>query len=428
MRFWISAIVGIVLLSGVSTALFLWNPDQFTYRSPKDYKPQPLDPFLGQKIPKFEFDTKRIEVPNVQQLTSGESVFHLRNEGESELQLRLGSKSCTCMAIRIDKEGKTYSRFAKIKQLENIEKQREREKDPTQKDKITEAVEGQGNINPASVVTLAPGETADFVIEWDSKDTVGVKQIGADVFSNDPRPDRKSVNFDVALNIVPELLTEPSYLSFGQLRENQKREETLKVFSMVHEDLTVDYVQSSHPSVSATIRPMNADEKEKSKAKSGFIATVTVDGRLPVGDMNERVMFKTNLKQNPELPIIVAGMVNGLIEVSPSPLTFGIVTGGKEVTKQVYISARGLDPQETLSADEKNIQLRVDEKVLPPDFVQAKVGRHQDSQQLWVVDVTIKPGSVVGKFHAFIPILDSKGEARVNVTAEGVLSGASSSP
>jgi hypothetical protein len=428
MRFWISAIVGIVLLSGMSTALFLWNPDQFTYRPPKPYKAEPLDPFVGQKIPKFEFDKKRIDVPNVQQLTSGESVFPIRNEGESELQLRLGSKSCTCMAIRLDKGGKTYSRFAKIKQLESIEKQREREKDPTQKDKISEAVEGQGNVNPAGVVTLAPGESAEFVIEWDSKDAVGVKQIGADVFSNDPRPDRKSVNFDVQLNIVPELITEPGYLSFGQLREDQKREESMKIFSMVHENLTVEYVQSSHPSVSASVRPMTEEEKVASKAKSGYMVTVAVDGRLPVGDMSERVMFKTNLPQNPDLPVMVAGMVNGLIEVSPSPLSFGVVTGGKDVTKQVYISARGLDPAENLTVDEKNIQLRVDEKELPADFVQAKVGRHQDSQQLWVVDVTIRPGAAVGRFHAFLPILDSKGEVRVNVTAEGVFSGSAKSP
>ncbi len=425
MRFWISAIVGIIILSGLSTALFIWNPDQFTVRPPNAFKPKPIDPFVGQKLPKLEFDTKRIDVPNVQQMTSGESVFHLRNEGESELQLRLGSKSCTCMAIRIDKGGKTYTRFAKAKQLEDIEKQRAREKDPNQKDKISEAVEGQGNIDPASVVVLAPGEEADFIIEWDSKDTVGVKQIGADVFSNDPRPDRKSVNFDVQLNIVPELLFDPGYLSFGQLRENQKREESLKIFSMVHEDLTVEYTSSSHPAISAVVRPMTDEEKSDKKAKAGYVVTVTIDGKLPVGDMNEKAMFKTNLKQQPIIPITVAGMVDGNFEVNPGNVNFGVVTSSGNNLKKVFISARALPPEESLLVDTSKVTVAVDGKPIANDFIGVTIGRHPDSKQLWELDVTAKPSASVGKFHGHISITDSKGEPLLTVSFEGVLSGSS---
>jgi hypothetical protein len=415
MRFWITAFVGIVFISGMSTAMYLWNPETFAYRPDSEYRPKPLDPYAGQKVPRFEFDRQLDVVENVAQLTQGVSTFKLRNDGEVELQLRLGTKSCTCTAVRIDKNGQTLTRFAKTKELEDLEKQKERENDPTQKETPSEAVEGQGNVNPTTVVTLAPGETADFVFEWDSKDKVGLKQIGGSVFSNDPRADRKEVHFDVRLNIVPEILLDPGYVSFGQLRENQLREETLHIHSPIHSDLKVEYLSASHPSLTAELRPLTDEEKTRLKAKSGWAATVRVNGKLPIGDFSEKLQFRTSIKQHPELTVLAAGMVDGLIEVHPGKVDFGVVTGlGKASTRTVSISTRGLPPEETLAVDEKGIK---------PEFIRASLRRHPDSQQVWILEMSVDPSGPAGKFQGYVPILDSKGEVRVSVALRGTKTG-----
>lgn len=415
MRFWITTIVGIFVISGLSAALYIWNPETFTSTT-KVYRPERLDAFTGQNLPRLEFDQQLIDVPDVSQFTTGETRFPVRNEGESELHLRLGSKSCTCAAIRLEKDGKVLARFAKAKELEDAAKQKEKEENPAERDKITDAVLGEGNVNPTSVVALKPGEKADFVIEWDTKDTTGTKQIGGEIFSNDPRSERRSVMFDVRLAVIPELLLKPQYFSFGQLRDDQKREESLAIFSMANDDLQVEVLSSSHPALSVDLRPMTEEEKKSYQAKSGFVATATVLGKLPVGDFNERVMIKTNVREQAELSLSAMGIVDGLFEVHPGRVDFGTIPHQNEHKQKVSISSRGLPEGEILAVDEKNIS---------PDFVRASIRRHEDSQQVWILDIVAQPTGGVGKFHGVVPIVNSKGEELIRVAITGTLVGKS---
>ena len=102
MKFWITVCFGIILISALSTALVIWNPDKFKARSPSavtNKRPIPREP--SEKPPTMEVDNVLVDIPNVKQFTSGETRFPIRNTGEGDLNLRLGSKSCTCAAVRL---------------------------------------------------------------------------------------------------------------------------------------------------------------------------------------------------------------------------------------------------------------------------------------------------------------------------------------
>ena len=411
MKFWITVCFGIILISALSTALVIWNPDKFKGRSAAaatNKRPIPLKP--TEKPPMIEVDKVLVDLLNVKQFESGETRFPIRNTGEGDLNLRLGSKSCTCAAVRLEKDGKVLSRFAKTKEMEDREKTPHPEKDPKKRDHISDAVDGQGNILPAAIVTLKKGETCDYVIEWDTKDQVGIKQIGGDVFTNDP--DKKSVTFDVRLHVAAELLLEPAYVNFGQLREDQLREESLNIFSPTHDDLKVEFLSSSNPAITATLTPMTDEQKAKHQAKSGWVANVKANGKLPFGDLQEKLLFSTNLEGQKELQVAVTGIVDGLFEVHPGKVIFGLVKGEGDHAKKVSIASRGLAADETLAVDEKGIQ---------PDFIGATIRRHEDSKQVWMLEVFVKPQRPHGKFHGSVPIIDSKGERLLEIAVEGTI-------
>ncbi|MBX9654583.1 hypothetical protein K2Y11_13290 [bacterium] len=420
MKFWLTVCFGIIVISAFSTALVIWNPDTFKggNKGPTVKKPIPRNP--DEKPPEIQVDQILIDLPDVKQFTSGETRFPVKNVGEGELNLRLGSKSCTCAAVRLEKDGKVLSRFAKTKEMEDRQKTLHPEQDPKKRDHISEAVDGQGNVNPSAIITLKTGESADYVIEWDTKDQVGIKQIGGDIFTNDPN--KKNVSFDVRLHVQASLMMNPTHVNFGQLRENQLREETLSIYSPTREDLQVEFLSSTNPSISATLRPMTDEEKERKKAKSGFEVTVTANGKLPFGDLQQKLQFKTNIEGQKELVVLVTGFVDGLIEVHPDKARFDLIRGPGNHSKKLSISTRGLPPEETLSVDEKRIHfLDVDGKTIQADFIGATIRRHEDSKQLWILEVFVKPDRPQGKFQGFVPVFDSKGEIQLNVAFEGTV-------
>jgi hypothetical protein len=416
MRFWITLTLGIVLISAFGSAAYVYFPEAFGYgKAESAFVRSSVSPVSSQKLPLFEYDRVRDDVDKVRQFTQGSSVFHLRNDGEGDLQLHLGSKSCSCAAIRLDKDGQTLLRFAATKEVEDLEKAQQENR----RDRAADAVEGRGNVNPTGKIVLRPGEQADFVVEWDAQDFVGVKTVTGAVLSSDPRSERREVEFVVRLNVYPELIVEPSLFSFGQLRDGQERQESIAVYSLVHEDLSVEFESATSSAVTVDVRPMTEEEKTASKAKSGFIATATVKGRLPVGDYSETVVFRTNLPQQAQRRVSVSGFVNGEIEVHPGRIDFRTASQAGGAKQRVSISAPALAEGETLVLDEKRIQTEPE-----ADVVGATLSRHEEYPQVWLAEVFIKPTKHVGPFKAWIPIADSKGQDRVTILVEGNLAAA----
>lgn len=413
MRFWLTACVGIVVISGFSSAVYVYYPEAFGFGKAEPLVPTTAEsPVAKDKLPLLEFDRQKEEIDKVPQFQEGTTVYHLRNDGQGDLLMELGSKSCGCAAIRIDKGGKTLTRFAKSRELEDAQKKLEENR----KEKVSEAVEGMGNIDPGGKVTLGPGESADFVIEWDTKDYVGVKTVTGTLLTTDARSDRREVEFVVRLNVLPELVVDPVSFSFGQLRDGQERQESVRMYSLRKEDLSIEFLSATSPAITVAVRPMNEQELSATKAKSGFVATATVKGRLPVGDYAETVIFGTNLPQQKERRVGLTGFVNGDIEVHPGRVYFETVSQAGGATKRVSISAPVLGKNESLRIDEKRIQVEPNE-----DIVGVTIARQEEFSQVWTVQLFIKPSKHVGRFKAWVPIVDSQGQERVTIFAEGNL-------
>lgn len=431
MKFWITVCVGIVLISAVGSATFVLYPAAFgmgspppVYVQPTEETPPPAD------APRVEFDRNIDTIADVRQGESGNSVFVIRNEGKSDLELRLGSKNCSCTAIRIDKqvgsEKKTLTRFAKTKKFEDHKKQKPL---ATEREAAHDATNDDSNINPTAKVFVKPGETAEFVMEWSTADDHVVdkvvhKRIEGEVLTNDPRPGKTIVQFFVELDILPELVVNPAYFNFGKLLDDEEHEYSLQIYSVVHDDLTVELDPASAKEIQVELRPMSEEEKKKVDAKSGYVATAVLRrNQLPAdeeGNYLGMVKFKTNLERIPERSLSATAVVFAPIVVDPGRVRFEQVSQSGVEPKIVEITASDLGDGQTLAVDENRIRVDVGEKGM------VKASIQQRSPTTWRLEIGLNPTRHVGAFRALVPVQDSKGETRATILVDGVVQGSSS--
>lgn len=431
MKFWITVSVGIVVISAVGSATYVLYPGAFGMGSPPPIYAKPIETTSApEESPQFEADRLIDRIASVRQGDAGDSRFVIRNDGKGDLELKLGSKNCSCTAIRIDKlvgsQKTTLTRFAKTKKLEDREKNKQL---GTDRDKIEDAEEGAGNINPTGKVVLKPGETADFVMEWSTADDIVVdkvvhKRIEGEVLTNDPRREKTLVMFVVELDILPELVINPGYFNFGKLLDDEEHEYSLQIYSVIHDDLHVDLDPSSTSEVQVQLRPMTTEEKQKVDARSGYVATAVLRRNELAADTEGNyhglVKFKTNLEKIPERAVSVTALVYAPIVVDPGRIGFEQASQNGTKPKTVEITAAGLGEAEALAVDENRIRVEVGEQ----GMIQASIRRR--SPTTWRLEIGLKPTRHVGAFRAWVPVMDSKGQTRATVLVDGVVQGSSS--
>lgn len=363
MKFWITAIIGVLVLSAVGTLMFIRNPDM--QKQPKvEVKPQAV--VVPENAPVATVTKTIDKVENVPQMKDGKSFFEIKNTGKSPLKLTLGKKSCKCLTTELDKE------------------------------------------------EVPPGGVAKFTIVWTVKTQIGKLGASAAVETNDPL--RGTLTFAADLNIVQDMLLDPPDLQFGRFREGEALERTSFMFAPNFDRFTISELKPSSKAFTASFRQMTPEELKDTKrqGKSGVAITVKCDGRLPVGEFQEALNFKTNFDRVPNFTMTINGQVEGKISLSPAKLDFGAIVDAETTTplKQI-IFASGLGEKETLKIGQ-----------IEPNYVSAVLERNKDFPTNWTMLVRLTKDTPAGDFKCWISLVDSKGEKRISVPVMGVMPGA----
>ncbi|QDU62337.1 hypothetical protein Pan216_32040 [Planctomycetes bacterium Pan216] len=288
MKFWVTVISATVVLTGLATALSVWNPDlreapQTTAATPGEATgPQP------RLVPETTFEN----LTNVPQMKKGESVFKVTNEGEATLELTKGPKKCTCSESFVE------------------------------------------------TTTLQPGESTNFTLKWDTQDRIGSHSLWADLMSNDP--EMPKLRFSVNLDIRPEVLVEPSSINFGTVTEGRNVEQAVDIYSTLKEDLEVTKPVISSKGFAVKLVPIPKEKMESLGAKSGKRAIVSVADKLPVGFFEETLGVDTNAEGEPHRSVTINGRCEGAITLLPTQINFKMVPQETGTEKRVDIFARDL--------------------------------------------------------------------------------------
>jgi hypothetical protein len=393
MRFWLTVVVGIALVTAVSTAIYVYNPE---LQIRKEQTTVVADAASGEAAPKAVPDALEKTEQNLPQMHEGQTVFEIRNDGKTDLSLRPEIPNCTCVSseIRRTKSDGTIE-FVKLV-------------GPKSK---SEYFNWEASEKGRQFVYLEPGQTGKFIVAWKTEMKMGKDVVRAPLRTNDPV---KRLDFRVVLDIKPDVLAEPRIVEFGHLDEGGKAELSTLVYSTIRSDLTLSDIATSAKSLHAKIEPIPPDDAKRLTAKSGGKLVIWTDGTQPVGPFYERVTLKTNIRNNAPLEIGVTGDVTGKIEVAPSNrVDFKIVAlDENERQERRDIFARGLPP---------GTHLRVDE--VEPKFLAVQLNKDPKIKTLWTLTIAVPRDARPGEFKGNIGICDQAGNRKLNISVQGIVAG-----
>lgn len=118
----------------------------------------------------------------------------------------------------------------------------------------------------------------------------------------------------------------------------------------------INDIQSTCEFLSVKVRELG-----RSGSRVNYGLTVYVKENAPPGSFNEFLELVTNDPdpRNQRFPIAVSGMVRQPLSASPSPLSFGIVEAGKQVTKTLVLQAQDPFQIKDIKSEDLNITASV---------------------------------------------------------------------
>ena len=164
---------------------------------------------------------------------------------------------------------------------------------------------------------IAPNEETDVLLEWTAKTSAGPFRHGATLATNDPKNTR--IELTVEGDVIESLSIVPAELLFGNVKIGETSAAHVYVLSNIQRDVKVlDHKFSDEKLAEQFDVSIIAAEKSKlpsPDALSGVKVTATHRGGAMIGPFLGWLELTTNLKQSPQLNVLVAGTVVGDVSI-----------------------------------------------------------------------------------------------------------------
>jgi hypothetical protein len=259
-----------------------------------------------------------------QRNSKGKHAFVIRNIGDQPLTLTKGATSCKCTLSELN-QGK-----------------------------------------------LAPGESAEIMLEWHLTTEGEQFRQTAEIYTNDPR--QPTLSLVAQGSVIDWVRLEPRELVLSNISGSEGAQAEFSLFAYQVERLGI--VEHRFENLeTADYYHLEFVEQEppadKQPAPSAMLrGTLTVKSGLPLGPLNQKIYLKTDMQQAPELELPISGSVVGDISVvgggmfrqQTNLLTLGQVDGekGTEATLRILIKGphrhdvqpkvKEVDPSDVLAA------------------------------------------------------------------------------
>jgi hypothetical protein len=177
---------------------------------------------------------------------------------------------------------------------------------------------------------LAPGETADVSVGFDTHFQKGHQTRTITAFTNDPGTPQAVMTMQGVVR--QQVAATPAQVDFGNVRKGTELTREVKI-----EDLTgkknfqVGPITNSNPAIKIT------QEKGKDGKPTGMLQIV-LDKSMPVGTFDDTVNVVTN---RVPIQVDVFGTVSGDLSLDPAQVSFGIVPKGQDVVRILKLTNNG---------------------------------------------------------------------------------------
>jgi len=183
-------------------------------------------------------------------------------------------------------------------------------------------------VTPSRVV--APGGHGTLVVAFDTADVVGPQEKTISVYCNDPT--HPVTTLTLAAGVRADVAAEPPRLYVGHLRRGQTAPTTVHIVG-----------GASVASVETTGQRIGAALAGGTSARAQQIS-ITVKKDAPIGSFEQLVTVRTRNARRPVLQILVVGVVDGDVIVTPARLDFGVTTPDARTSRVIGLQERGGQP------------------------------------------------------------------------------------
>ena len=198
--------------------------------------------------------------------------------------------------------------------------------------------------------TVQPGETGRIRAEFNTHSFLG--QRGATITVVFDRPRYGEAQLRVDGYVRRDVVCDPGEIELGAVKLGASTEANVEIQYAGRNDWAILDTTTNVPGLRVEV-----NEISRSNGRVGYrLTAIFTPGTT--GFVNGEIQLETNDGNHKRVPIVVSGNVVEAVNVSPNPLSFGVVAPGESSIKKVVV--KGDRPFRILSANCSDLRVRVD--------------------------------------------------------------------
>jgi hypothetical protein len=189
-----------------------------------------------------------------------------------------------------------------------------------------------------SKMHVAPGDTSDIAVAFDTHFQKGHQVRTITVSTNDPNNPQVALTIQGVVKKQVEAV--PGEVAFGDVKRGTQDTKELLV-----NDLNPGKGAFSVGPVSNSSSSIKVVQEPRPDGKSGALLKVSLLKTMPVGPFDDTIKITTN---RVPLQVDVFGTVTGDLNIDPAQVSFGIVPRGQDIVRIFKLSNQGPHPIKVL--------------------------------------------------------------------------------
>ena len=189
-----------------------------------------------------------------------------------------------------------------------------------------------------SKMHVAPGDTSDIAVSFDTHFQKGHQVRTITAFTNDP--DNPQVAMTMQGIVKKQVEAVPGEIAFGDVKRGTEgtREILVGDLNPARGTFSVGPISNSNSSI-------KVDQEKRPDGKPGALLKVSLLKTMPTGPFNDSIKITTN---RVPLQVDVFGTVTGDLNIDPAQVSFGIVPRGQDIVRIFKLSNQGAHPVKVL--------------------------------------------------------------------------------
>ncbi len=201
-------------------------------------------------------------------------------------------------------------------------------------------------------MVLAPGDSMELKISFNSRHYSGDLMKRVTVVSNDPGAPRSHIKLKV--HVKPLAVVEPEFIDFGFLPRGKTVSRTLTLKAAREDSLRLHQVHLPENTFTHEVRPIEDADS------TGYELEIHVRSDAPLGNIRARAGLENNCTQRP-IQVAIQGTVHGFFLPRPNRISFGQFKAGviKTVTLRLEAQMQGAHQVKSVSFSQPGLTAQV---------------------------------------------------------------------